>query len=361
MRRCVAREDSGPRVSLARAGRARAGETVTAASRRPKLSFCMPTYNYGRYIGNAVESIRSQSGDDVELVVLDGGSTDDTERVVRAIAASWPALRYVRQATRGGIDADLARSVELATGEYCWLLSADDALAEGAVRRILQEFDGGSDIVLCNRLWCDIELRPVNPQSWLEDSVPDTTFDLSQRKELERYLDSARSLGALFSFMSCIGFKRDVWLSARAAMQAPATCYMHAGRLLATARRGARVKYVSTPLVLCRGGMDSFRADGLAARLLIDLRGFLALADGIFADDAAARASFLRVLKREHPWWRWVRVRAGTASRDTWREIERHLAMYGFTAAQRLLINLLGMGFGAARSVRSGLRRAASS
>src|SRR4051812_26575990 len=125
-----------------------------ATSARPKLSFCMPTYNYGRYIGKAIDSVRYQCGDDAELVILDGGSTDNTESIARAAAASWAGVRYVRQAVRGGIDADLARSVELAAGEYCWLLSADDALAEGAVRRILREFDEGNDIVLCNRVWC---------------------------------------------------------------------------------------------------------------------------------------------------------------------------------------------------------------
>lgn len=325
-----------------------------------KLSFCMPTYNYGRYIRTALDSIRSQAGDDVEVVVLDGGSTDDTATVVRDIAASWPALRYVRQDARGGIDADLARSVELATGEYCWLLSADDALGDGAVRRILREFDAGCDILLCNRIWCDAGLKPVEPQSWLKGPVPDHVVDLARGDDVERYLENAQSLGALFSFMSCIGFRREAWI--RAAAGTPAVnCYTHAGRLFTMGQQGARFKYISAPLVLCRGGTDSFRGEGLTVRLLFDLRGFLSLAQAVFPDNGALRESFLGVLRREHPWWRWVRVRGGTRDPDMWREVERHLVVYGFTRAQLFMINLLGAAFSVLRMIVAGMRRAASS
>jgi abequosyltransferase len=309
----------------------------------------MPTYNYGRYIAAAIESIRKQASKDIEVIVLDGGSTDETEAVVTEIARSWAAVRFYRQPVRGGIDRDLARSVELATGEFCWLLSADDALQEGALRRILQEIDSGSDLLLCNRIWCDASLKPVRPQHWLKGGDSDRGVRFAQAAEAARYFADARSLGALFSFMSCIGFRRETWLRAKADASLVGTNYAHVQRLFSMGRMGACLKYIAEPLVLCRGGMDSFRAGGLAGRLLIDLRGFLKLSQSIYPESEALQIAFREVLRREHLWQRWVRARSETRDAGLWNEVERALAVYGFGPIQLRLISAIGAMLGLER------------
>src|SRR5580658_6364649 len=79
-----------------------------------RLSICIPTYNFGAFIGETLESIAAQLQDGVEVVVLDGGSTDETAEVVGAFAQRHPQIRYHRQPERGGIDRDMARTVALA-------------------------------------------------------------------------------------------------------------------------------------------------------------------------------------------------------------------------------------------------------
>src|SRR2546429_1102168 len=98
----------------------------------PHLSICIPTYNYGAFIATAIRSVFADRHPEIEIVVLDGGSTDTTKDVVQKLAAGQPFVKYIHQSERGGIDSDLSRCVELASGEYCWLLSADDALVPGA-------------------------------------------------------------------------------------------------------------------------------------------------------------------------------------------------------------------------------------
>jgi abequosyltransferase len=305
-----------------------------------RLSVCIPTHNYGAFIGEALESIVPQLAPGIEVVVLDGGSSDDTGRVVGQYTARYPVVRYVRQPERGGIDRDLARSVELARGEYCWLLSADDALLPGAVARTLQYFERGCDVVLVNRVWCDAQLQPLEPHAWL--SGAERTFDLSQHEQLAGYLRSARSLGALFSFMSAIGFRRSQWLETPAPPALAGTNYAHVHRLFAMALAGSRLQYVATPLVKCRGGTDSFRGAGLAARLAIDLRGYLELSRALFPDDPHLQRAFRDVVGREHPWRRWVRARSEERSEAQWREVERLLAAYGIGTARLLSISLIG-------------------
>src|SRR5882724_4299640 len=114
-----------------------------------KLSVCIPVYNCGKFLGAALDTILPQVAEDMEVVVVDGGSTDATEPVARAYAARSSRMRYVRLPARGGIDADIAQAVALAHGEYCWLFSGDDRMRAGAIAELLPWLERGDDVYLC--------------------------------------------------------------------------------------------------------------------------------------------------------------------------------------------------------------------
>ena len=76
-------------------------------------------------------SIAEQTYKNIEVVVSDDCSTDDSERVLSSIQASFPfPLVYERQISNIGYDANLRRSLELATGDYLFVLGNDDALVD---------------------------------------------------------------------------------------------------------------------------------------------------------------------------------------------------------------------------------------
>src|ERR1700733_7939997 len=97
-----------------------------------KLSICIPTYNRAAFIGKTLESILSQVNESIEIVVMDGASTDDTSEVVASYQSRFKNLVYYRGSTNLGVDRDMATSVELARGAYCWLMSSDDLVKPGA-------------------------------------------------------------------------------------------------------------------------------------------------------------------------------------------------------------------------------------
>jgi teichuronic acid biosynthesis glycosyltransferase TuaG len=88
----------------------------------PRVSAIIPTYNYARYAAAAVESALSQSFKDLEIVVVDDGSTDETAETLRPFGR---CIRYIRQAHRG-LAAARNMGIRVSRGRYLAFLDSDD-------------------------------------------------------------------------------------------------------------------------------------------------------------------------------------------------------------------------------------------
>src|SRR5215831_13288100 len=88
----------------------------------PLVSAVIPTYNYARYVTGAVESVLAQSFDDLEIVVVDDGSTDETADTLRPFL---DRIRYIRQGHRG-LAAARNTGIRVARGPYVAFLDSDD-------------------------------------------------------------------------------------------------------------------------------------------------------------------------------------------------------------------------------------------
>jgi hypothetical protein len=170
------------------------------------LSFCITTRNRVNFIGATLECLFSQAADDVEIVVLDAASTDGTRDVVEGFAKRFPRLRYIRQETNEGVDRDYDRTVELARGEYCWMMSDDDILTPGAVDEVLGHCRNGYDLIVVNAEDRDAELGEILAKCRL----PFTENRVYKPHETEQlFADVANHL----SFIPSVVIRRDLWLS----------------------------------------------------------------------------------------------------------------------------------------------------
>jgi glycosyltransferase involved in cell wall biosynthesis len=88
----------------------------------------MPVFNYARHLRDAIASLRAQTFQDWECIIVDDGSTDDTPNVLRKLASEEPRILILRQENAGPA---IARNTALAatTGTYVQFLDADDLLA----------------------------------------------------------------------------------------------------------------------------------------------------------------------------------------------------------------------------------------
>lgn len=95
-----------------------------------KISIIVPSYNQGRFLEQTLRSILCQGYPNLEVLVLDGGSTDDSVAIIERYA---PQLTYWRSHRDGGHAAAVAEGLNMATGDICAFVNSDDMLAPGAL------------------------------------------------------------------------------------------------------------------------------------------------------------------------------------------------------------------------------------
>lgn len=170
------------------------------------LSICITTFNRGAFIGATLDSILEQMTDQCEVVVLDGGSTDDTEQVISTYRSRHPRLRYIKQESNNGFDRDCDLTVQLAGGEYCWLMPDDDLLKPGAVETILTALRRDLSLVIVNAEAWDFKMTRILQRRWL-DLATDREYEPQEVNCV--FADASVVLPYVGSFI----VKRSVWLS----------------------------------------------------------------------------------------------------------------------------------------------------
>jgi CDP-glycerol glycerophosphotransferase len=101
----------------------------------PLISVVVPVYNVEAYLGECLDSIASQSVRDLEVIVVDDGSTDGSAAIAREWAARDPRFQVITQAN-GGLSAARNTGLDAARGELLSFVDSDDLLAPGAYERL---------------------------------------------------------------------------------------------------------------------------------------------------------------------------------------------------------------------------------
>lgn len=110
-----------------------------------RISVCIPTYQSAETLKRAIDSALAQRGCQVEIIVGDNASTDETERIVAAIAS--PHVHYFRHAENIGYPANVNSCLERASAEQVFILCADDFLIHDNVLAELLTGLKGEDVV----------------------------------------------------------------------------------------------------------------------------------------------------------------------------------------------------------------------
>lgn len=172
------------------------------------LSICIATYNRGNFIGDTLRSIVPQLDKDIEIVIVDGGSSDNTEEVVLNFSRQFNSIKYFRLEKKGGIDQDYDKAVEFSKGNFCWLFSDDDLIKSGSLREIKVKTLTDPSLIIVNA-----ELRNHDLTNILKDRYLEIFKNVVYESDPNSFEDFFKKNAEFLSFIGCVVIKRDLWIS----------------------------------------------------------------------------------------------------------------------------------------------------
>ena len=217
-----------------------------------RLSICIATFNRADFIAETLDSIIPQMTSEVEIVVVDGASSDATPAVLAPYVERCPALRYIRESVNSGIDADFDKAVGYARGEFCWLMTDDDLLTLGAISRILAVLTDQTNLVVVDAEVYDSALATMLQSGRLRFRG---RRDYSAG-DADRFMADA---GEALSFIGGTIVRRSWWLERDRASYF-GTLFVHVGVIFQQPVTGAIV--LGEPLILLRLGNAMWTARG---------------------------------------------------------------------------------------------------
>lgn len=162
----------------------------------PVVSVIIPVYNIANYIGRSVESIFNQTYKNIQVIIVDDGSTDETYNVCIKLAKNDERITYVRHEINKGQTVAINDGLKVATGEWVLFLDGDDVLEPYAISILLDTInDNDIDIVFAGFKLIDSD----NSTEYLAN-IKKGTYT---RREFINFLFDDMS----FSVLTCIGSK----------------------------------------------------------------------------------------------------------------------------------------------------------
>lgn len=223
------------------------------------LSICITTYNRGNFITQTLDSLLPQLSPNVELIVVDGCSPDNTEEVMRQYVAKHPEVKYYREQENSGIDKDYDKAVGYAHGQYCWLMTDDDLVKPSALDIILTKLNGINDLVVVNA-----EVGTLDFSKILDSKLIKVDADQSYtQNDNDRFM---RDAGHGLSFIGCVIIKRELWL-ARERETYYGSLFIHVGVIFQQPLL-TKIALISKPLISIRYGNAMWTPRGLEIWLI---------------------------------------------------------------------------------------------
>ena len=228
---------------------------------KPLLSICIPTYNRAKYLKDALDSILKQINENnkykVEICISDNASEDNTEELVEEYQKKSPIpIIYHKNEKNMGADYNYLKVVEIANGEYCWLLGSDDIIEEGGIDTVLSETEknGDVDIFTFDRYAYSRDLKIKKIKKNYKPKIKNLESSIVFQNMYEILNHTAINFG----YISVIVINRKKWLSVKGYKKWIGSAYVHVYIIYSIIKQGSIVKFVNKHLVGWRSDNDSF-------------------------------------------------------------------------------------------------------
>lgn len=117
----------------------------------PLISVIMPSFNHEKYVGDAIESVLHQTINDLELIIIDDASQDNSRDIIKILSENDPRIKPKFNQKNFGIASTLNQAISYSEGKYIAFIASDDLWAPSKLERQLEVLENNNDLVL----WCE--------------------------------------------------------------------------------------------------------------------------------------------------------------------------------------------------------------
>lgn len=142
-------------------------------SEQPLVSVVLPVFNSEKYIAETLDSILSQSYQNLEIVIVDDGSTDSSQEIIKNTIRIYPNIRYVRQ-QNAGVSAARNRGIRESKGRYIAFIDSDDLWDSTKIEKQIKKMQE-TGIGLC---YCGVKYLFEDNGSYVNDKFKKISGDI---------------------------------------------------------------------------------------------------------------------------------------------------------------------------------------
>jgi glycosyltransferase involved in cell wall biosynthesis len=113
----------------------------------PLVSIVVPSYNHEKYIQETIESIVNQTYDNIELIVIDDGSKDNSPQIIQKLSQKY-GFEFIHRPNKG-LSATLNEGIKLSKGKYWSVCASDDVLTHDKIDRQVRFMENNPDYGMC--------------------------------------------------------------------------------------------------------------------------------------------------------------------------------------------------------------------
>jgi len=133
----------------------------------PKISVCIPTYNYEKYISQAIDSVLSQTFTDFELLIADDCSSDSSDEVIKCYTKKDSRIKYIRHQKNLGMVENWNYCLRQARGKYIKFLFGDDFLVSAqALEKMYSVMEADASVSLVSSARMIVDDKSVKTDVW---------------------------------------------------------------------------------------------------------------------------------------------------------------------------------------------------
>ncbi len=187
---------------------------MMAASTVPLVSVIVPNYNHAPYLQERLDSIRNQTFQDFELIVLDDASTDDSVQIIKACLAGYDYQLIQNEQNSGSTFKQWDKGISFAKGKYIWMAESDDVAEPTLLEKLVSSMEStDSALAYCQSLGIDENSTVISEIKGWTDGYSRHLWSNNFSMDGNFFCIQYMAIKCVIPNASAVLFRRDCYIS----------------------------------------------------------------------------------------------------------------------------------------------------